>query len=361
MTLSELSDRYDFKHPALQHKASQLNSLKGNVNQGVEQIRQSVEMQSQLARAMEEYVRNLIDETKRETFAFHQKAIQYGVLQREVQAQNEVYTLLLKRLHETGMTDQLRVGNVSLIDPAQVPTVPVNSGKKKKILIGLLAGLGVGVGIAFGLSALNTTIRTPDDLEQAVGLTFLGAIMRFQIPKKEPGRGELIVQARSHSLAAEAFRNVRTSIMHTRSALPSKALLLTSVTPNEGKTVVAANLAVILAQAGRTVLLVDTDMRKPRLGKLFHLYDEESGLVSNERREFRIQRVIGASYDERPGLIQVLRGDASLDEAIRPTKIEGLSLLPCPTPPRLPLRAVRVRASGRAHRQCEGTLRLRVV
>src|SRR5207249_4147079 len=71
VTLSELSDRYDFKHPAVQRKASQLDSLKGNVNQGVEQIRQSVEMQSQLARAMEEYVRNLIDETKREVFAFH--------------------------------------------------------------------------------------------------------------------------------------------------------------------------------------------------------------------------------------------------------------------------------------------------
>ena len=206
MTLSELSDRYDFKHPALQHKASQLNSLKGNVNQGVEQIRQSVEMQSQLARAMEEYVRNLIDETKRETFAFHQKAIQYGVLQREVQAQNEVYTLLLKRLNETGMTDQLRVGNVSLIDPAQVPTMPVNSEKKKKIIIGLLAGLGVGVGIAFGLSALDTTIRTPNDLEQVLGFPFLGAIRRFQIPKKELEREELIVQAQSHSLEAEVFR-----------------------------------------------------------------------------------------------------------------------------------------------------------
>src|SRR4029453_17758734 len=71
-------------------------------------------------------------------------------------------------------------------------------------------------------------------------------------------------------------------------------------------------------------------------GKLFRLYDEKPGLVSNGRREFRIQRGIGAVYDERPGLVQVLRGDASLDEAVRPTKVERLSLIPCPTPPAYP-------------------------
>jgi hypothetical protein len=115
MDLSELADRYDVKHPSLQRKESQLNTLKGNVNQGIEQIRHSVEMQSQLARTMEEYVRNLIDETKREVFAFNQKAIQYGVLQREVEAQNDIYNLLLKRLNETGVTEQIRAGNASLI------------------------------------------------------------------------------------------------------------------------------------------------------------------------------------------------------------------------------------------------------
>ena len=107
LNLTELSDRYNFKHPALQHKAAQLNALKANVNQGVEQIRRSIEMQSQLARAMEEYVQKLLDETKREVFAFNQKAIQYGVLQREVQAQSDIYNLLLKRLNETGVTEQI--------------------------------------------------------------------------------------------------------------------------------------------------------------------------------------------------------------------------------------------------------------
>jgi capsular exopolysaccharide synthesis family protein len=314
LALTELSDRYDFKNPALPRKEHQLNILKGNVSRGIEQIRQSVEMQAQLARAMEEYVHNLIEETKQEVFAFHQKAIQYGVLQREVQAQNEIYNLLLKRLNETGVTEELRVGNASLVDPAKVPTMPVKPTKTRDTILGLLVGLGVGLSIAFGLTALDTTIRTPDDLEQNLGLPFLGAIMRFKIPKKERGRmgRELIVQVRSHSLEAEAFRNVRTSIIHARSELPSKALLLTSVTPTEGKTVVTANLAVALAQAGRKVLLVDTDMRKPRLGKLFRL------------------------YDERPSLVQLLRGDASLDEAARPTKVERLSLIPCPIPPAYP-------------------------
>src|SRR5215831_2428525 len=173
---SELSGRYQFKHPSVQLKEAQLNTLKGDVTQGVEQIRQSVEMQSQLARAMEEYVQKLLDETKREVFAFNKKAIQYGVLQREVQAQEEIYNLLLKRLHETGVTDQLRVGNTSLIDPAEVPTVPVKPRKTRDTLLGLLAGLGIGLCIAWGLSALDTAIHTPDDLEQDLGFPFLGAI-----------------------------------------------------------------------------------------------------------------------------------------------------------------------------------------
>src|SRR5262245_32298055 len=143
LSLTELSDRYNFKHPAFQHKEAQLNNLKGNVNQEIEQIRQSVVMQSQLARAMEEYVQKLLDETKREVFAFNQKAIQYSVLQREVQAQEEIYNLLLKRLNETGITEQIRVGNTSLIDPAEVPTVPVKPRQTRDTLFGLLAGLGV--------------------------------------------------------------------------------------------------------------------------------------------------------------------------------------------------------------------------
>jgi polysaccharide biosynthesis transport protein len=320
------------------------------VSQGIQQIRQSVEMQSQLARAMEEYVQKLLDDTKREVFAFNQKAIQYGVLHREVQAQEEIYNLLLKRLNETGVTEQIRVGNASLIDPAEVPTVPVKPRQTRDTLLGLLAGLGVGLCIAWGLTALDTAIHTPEDLKQDLGFPLLGSIARFRLPPAERGRVELLVQARPHSPEAEVFRAVRTSIMAARSELPSMALLLTSVTPAEGKTIVAANLAVALAQAGRKVLLVDADMRKPRLAKLFHACEAGPGLEGPElvqlpsngasldgatRPADMPQSPLGKLariYDEGPGLAQLLKGDASLDEATHPTAVEHLSLIPCPTP-----------------------------
>ena len=351
--LSELSDRYNLRHPALQHKEAQLNALKDNMDYGVARIRRSIEMQSQLARAMEEYIQKLLDETKREVFAFNQKVIQYGVLQREVQAQSEIYNLLLKRLNETGVTEQLRVGNASLIDPAEVPTVPVKPRKTRDTLLGLLAGLGVGLCIAWGLTALDTAVHTPNDLEQDLGFAFLGSIVRFRIPPEEGGWGELVVQVRPHSPEAEVFRTVRTNIMLARSEPSSKALLLTSVTPKEGKTLVTANLAVALAQAGRKVLLVDADMRKPCLGKLFHTSEAELGL----ERPGRSQPLQGTALakatrqtdlpqsqlgqlarlcNEGPGLSQLLQGDASLDEATRHTSVERLSLIPCPTPATYP-------------------------
>jgi succinoglycan biosynthesis transport protein ExoP len=358
LNLTELSDRYGFKHPAFQHKAAQqeaqLNTLKSNVNQGIQQLRQSIEMQSQLARTMEEYVQKLLDETKREVLTFNHNAIQYGVLKREVQAQEEIYNLLLQRLNETGVSEQLRVGNASLIDPAEVPIMPVKPRKTQDTMLGLLVGFGVGLCIAWGLTALDTAIHTPDDLKQDLGFPLLGSIARFRLPQAEWGRVELIVQARPHSPEAEVFRAIHTSIMAARSELPSKALLLTSVTPSEGKTMVAANLAVALAQAGRKVLLVDADMRKPRLGKLFHTCDAEPALEGSgvgqlaresdalngptrptdvpQSRPGQLARI----YDEGPGLAQLLSGDASLDEAAHPTVVERLSLIPCLAPATYP-------------------------
>jgi succinoglycan biosynthesis transport protein ExoP len=219
---------------------------------------------------------------------------------------------LLRRLAEARVTEQLRLGNASLIDPAEVPAVPTNPQTAWTILLGLLVGLGSGLGIAFGLNALDTTIRTPDDLEQGLGLPFLGAITQFRALKDKTERGELIIQVRPYSSIAEAFRNVRTNVLLARPELPSKALLVTSTAPLEGKTVVAANLAAALAQAGRKVLLVDADMRRPRLGTVFG---------------------VGG---EGPGLAQILAEGASLDAAARPTVIERLSLLPCLSRPSNP-------------------------
>ena len=141
-------------------KEAQLNALQGTVNQGVQQIRQSIEMQSQLAGAMDEYVQKLLDETKREVFAFTQKVIQYGVLQREVQAQTEVYNLLLKRLHETGggPTDPpAMLSGRSCRGPDRASQTQKNHEHST-----WPAGrIRVGLCIAWGLTALDTAIHTP--------------------------------------------------------------------------------------------------------------------------------------------------------------------------------------------------------
>lgn len=305
---AELSRRYGLKHPALHGYESQLHTLKGSIAQGIDRIRQSVEMQAQLARSLEADVRRMLEDVKRESFAFHRKAIQDRLLQYEVQSQREMYVFLLRRLHELRVVEQLRVGNASVLDPAEAPAGPIGSRRGRNTVVGLLVGLVIGWGIALGFASADPTVRTVDDLITDTGLPCLGEILQFQRPQE----GELIMHRHPHSPIAEAFRHVRTSLILARSQLFCNALVITSIGPEEGKTTVTANLAVALAQAGRRVLLVDADMRRPRLAEIFQV------------------------SAEGPGLAQVLGEGCSLDGAVRPTVIEHLSMLPCTTIPENP-------------------------
>ena len=232
----------------------------------------------------------------------------YNVLKREVEINRALYESLLKRAKETNITEDLQVSNVSIVDPARIPDVPFKPKKGLNILLATIVGLTMGIGLAFFLEYLDDTIKTPEEVERYLKIPFLGYIGRVIIAKDNPYNPDLVALKEPKSHIAEMLRNIRTNILFSTSNFPRKALLVTSSTQGEGKTFLTINLAISLAQMGKRVVVVDTDLRKPRIHPIFGL-------------------------KKHPGLTDVLTGNHSLESVIQDTKLENLKIIPCGTIP----------------------------
>lgn len=246
------------------------------------------------ARKEEDYFATALAKVKKEYQELNVKEIRYNNLRAEVANRRLTLEALVKRESETsssiGMND-LAAGNVRIVDPAEVPISPSSPRIFLNLLLSLFTGLGLGVGMAFFLEYLDKSVKDPDEFQEAAGVPCIGLI-----PVMHPAAGRLRqVQARrrngnhlppveliSHediqSKVSEAFREIRTSLLVSRAGGPPRLILITSSQPGEGKTVVALNLAITLAQIGRRVLLVDADLRKPRIHKLLRI-DAGEGLT----------------------------------------------------------------------------------
>jgi succinoglycan biosynthesis transport protein ExoP len=214
----------------------------------------------------------------------------------------------MQRAKETGISSELKTSNIRIVDQAEVPRAPISPNTPRGLLLGLVGGLIAGIGLGFFVEYLDNRVKNPDELKQGLGLSFLGLIPEARGPAIDPGHPPLLGGAVPEDFA-EAFRVVRTSVLFSSAGEGGRSVVVTSTFPQEGKTVVAANLAIGLAQAGHRVLLIDADMRKPRQHAL-----------------------LGLSQD--PGLSSLLVGRAKAKEAIRSTKVRNLWLIAAgPNPP----------------------------
>jgi non-specific protein-tyrosine kinase len=194
---------------------------------------------------------------------------------------------------------------VSTVQKASVPSAPVAPNKKVDVALGLLLGLALGIGIAVLLDVLDTSVKSAEDLEAISESAVLGVIGFDSDAAKSP----LIVQTDPHSPRAEAFRQLRTNLQFVDIDHPVKSIVITSSIPQEGKSTTTANLAITLAQAGLKVVLVEADLRRPKLMQ----YLGVEGAV---------------------GVTSVLIGRVSLDDALQPWGNGSLMVLPSgPTPP----------------------------
>lgn len=268
--LSTLSKTYTPKHPKIISLRSQIESLESRLRAEVAKVTASIRNEYEVAKAREESIQEAVDQQKQVAQGLSQKSIQLGALEREVENNRRIYGILLNRAKETGLAEGIQAGNIRIIDRAEVPLAPFSPRRFRAMALAVLFGLLGGVALAFFLEYLDDSIKDPDDLERYTRLPFLAPVPIIRTRDKSTPR-ELVAHKEPKSSYAEAYRSARTGIMFSSPDAPPVAILVTSSGPEEGKTTTAINLAVTMAHAGNRVLVLDADLRKPRVHQVFGL------------------------------------------------------------------------------------------
>jgi capsular exopolysaccharide synthesis family protein len=262
----ELSSKFGPKHPTMKKAVSDLDSLKVKKLLEIQRIIASIGNEFELARNKEESLRSQFNQTQSEALNLNQKFIQYGVLKRDVETNRMLYDALMLKIKEQNITQDTQPVNVWIVEKATVPGYAVKPNKKKIFLGGFLACLMLGVGLAFFIEYLDNTVKYPEETERKLGISVLGLISLW---KEQKGAVENAVIDSPRSAFAETYKALRTAILLSKAEGAPGRILITSPGPGAGKTTTAVNLAMALAQSEKRVLLVDADLRKPRMHKIF--------------------------------------------------------------------------------------------
>ncbi len=317
---ADLSSRYGAKHPNMLAIQNQIDQVKGCLDNEIKTIvgtldneimeqkdtisRIQVEMRSETQLAME--LNNL--------------ALEYSKLSRDVGTNQETYQSLLKRQTETDLSGLLESNFVRWLETAEPRSSPIRPSVPLNTVLGAILGLLIALALAVGEVLLDNTVHSQNDVEERLGQVLLGLVPAIDPQQLQPASNERgVMRARDlhvhddpRSSVAECARSIRTNLMFIDSADKQRKLnriLLTSPHPAEGKSMTAIILGTIMAQAGNRTLIIDTDLRRPRLHKTFGVSSEQ-------------------------GVTSVLLGTSTLKDAIKKTEVVGLDVLPCgPLPP----------------------------
>jgi succinoglycan biosynthesis transport protein ExoP len=281
---AELTAKYDDNYPKVIELRSQLKDIQTSIEQEVHNIQQRMQQEYVAARTSQHMLQAALEKQKQDALRVDASAVQYALLQRDVQASRDLYESLIKKLKDAGIDQGLRSSDLRLVDEAEVPIVPVRPRFPVNLALGLFGGIMVGIAGAFLRASFDHSIRTPNDVETECLLPALAIVPRLSIVKSRrdaplllPAGGTLPVTLQQpESEAAEAYRTLRTSLLSSEGPTP-RVICFVSGSGREGKSTSAVNTAIVLAQQGHRVLLVDADMRCPTIHTQLQL-PLESGL-----------------------------------------------------------------------------------
>jgi capsular exopolysaccharide synthesis family protein len=248
------------------------------------------------------------------------KELELAQLKRAYQVNDNTYKMLMEKYEETKIKEAGQLGSVKIIDKAFVPGIPIKPNKKKNILFALLVGIGIGLVFTVFTEYLDTSIKGPEDIEETIDEPTLGIIPRLtirELTEKYSDNGKvaemkelLLTHYAPRSNISEAYRSLRTNLQYFNADKPLKSLLITSAIAKEGKSTISSNLGITMSQRGLKTLIIDADLRKPALHKLL-------------------------DRDIKKGLTDfIINPEISIDDIIKKTSIENLSLITAgDTPP----------------------------
>jgi capsular exopolysaccharide synthesis family protein len=294
---AQLSEKFGEKHPEIVKSRSAIQNAQLKLQVEINKVVQAVRTEYQAALAQETSLSGALGQQKGEALAMNRKGIEYSVLERDVQSSKQLYENLMQRAKETSVSSELKSSNIRIIDRAERPRDAVWPRKGLNLLLGILSGTVLALGLTFFFEYLDSRLKTPDEVKAHLGLPALG-LVPVLAPKSWKGKEPLIHVGVPPGFA-EAFRTIRTNVLFSSAEEGSRALVITSTGPGEGKTTVASNLAIGFAQAGQRVLLIDADMRRPRVHEVF-----------GRRQE--------------PGLSNVMVGNAKASQSVHKTGVPGL-------------------------------------
>jgi succinoglycan biosynthesis transport protein ExoP len=338
---ASLSNQYTEDYPDVAQLHAQLVQVQRHLQQEVDRVVQSIKSKYKAALDRETELGKQLQDEKASAMSLNDASLQDAILTREVATNRALYTNVLERMKVLGVNSEAQVTNVSVIDAAAVPRRPSSPKKELSLVLAGFVALMLGVGIAFYIESADEGLKTADGVEQYLRLANLATVpyfasqrerrvgakallrlprwtgdtegkytsaLRRDVPSTEEcpaataAANGMVSAPRSYSAAGEAYRAIRTSLLHSCSEKPPKIVLFTSTVAGEGKTVTTINTAIAFASMFDRVLLIDGDLRRSRCHQIMNA-------------------------EEAPGLADVLSGLHELEEAIQPTTVKGLFFL----------------------------------
>jgi capsular exopolysaccharide synthesis family protein len=312
---TKLSQTFKPEYPEVVRLKNQMETIQKRINSEIDRAILGIKNDYELSIRKESLLRQAFQQQKVNALKMNEKGIQYNILKREADTNRELYKGLLQRMKEAGVSAGITASNIQIVDQAEVPTSPYKPNKRLNLLLAAIVGLFLGVGLVFFLEYLDNTVKTPEDVEQFIRLPSFGMVPEMPNGRRrglEKGNSypvELITYGHPRSMLSEAYRGIRTSILLSFSEKPPKKIVITSANPVEGKTTTVINTAITLSQTGAQVLIIDADLRKPRIHKVFN-------------------------HDNGMGLSSFLSGHGDIDSIVKKSEIPNLFYIPSgPIPP----------------------------
>jgi capsular exopolysaccharide synthesis family protein len=309
--LSQLGQSYKPLHPRMLAVRSKIGALEAQLQVDVQSVYSGLVRQHERAQSRQADVERRIAEQKRALIDLEQRAIQYQILRDDADSTRKLHDTVLARFKEVEIIQGAETTNVHPIGGPEISARPVRPTKWLNLLLALLGGALLAGGLAFTIDICDRSIKSAADAVRWLDLPVLGLVPRLEGVRALRGPVDKeTLDARS--AISEAFRTIRTGLAFSEAGKDMRSMMVTSAAPEEGKSLVSINLAVAFARGGKRVLLVDADLRRPRLHRAFECHAEE-------------------------GFSSLLIGAKPLAELVCASPIEGLSVLPCGVVPPNPV------------------------